>query len=383
MEDQNFLTKLRPVEPKASKYAELDDSSSSDSEKLSSDDLKHGVTKKIKKMARRKKKYRFITDEMRVMLVDAVDNGEKIKHAAKRLKINYSSAKSIFKVFKREGRFSKKVLKPKAPPKAKPAPKMKDESAFSEQSEEIDDDEEESLDSPEQSCNPFLKKEPEEEKENIKQELNSPVPVAEPEAVQMPSETLDMRPAEVDTGIFLQQLHQKQQRQQRNYQSFGLPFGNMVAPKVSPNMLPSPFMGGTPSNQGISFSNLYAQQQQMNFQKPQFGAANMLSGLKPNNFNGLEASYQHFGNLIPQQQQNMSQMNYPSMLGNVYNQQQQQQQQQILLQQMNYQQNPYSYQNNVRFGPNMNYLEAMMAREQGFRMEEMNSNVVKFEYSDI
>jgi len=94
MEDLNILSKLRPVGPlfplqppfsnshidaKSLKYKD-DDSSSSDSEKLSCDDLKHGVTKKIKKMARRKKKYRFITDEMRVQLVDAVDAGEKIKH---------------------------------------------------------------------------------------------------------------------------------------------------------------------------------------------------------------------------------------------------------------------------------------------------------------
>mmetsp|Transcript_37104 Transcript_37104/g.33372 ORF Transcript_37104/g.33372 Transcript_37104/m.33372 type:complete len:89 (-) Transcript_37104:1492-1758(-) len=49
---------------------------------------------------------------MRKKLIDAVENkGEKIKHAAKRLEINYSSAKSICQVFKREGRLKKKSFK--------------------------------------------------------------------------------------------------------------------------------------------------------------------------------------------------------------------------------------------------------------------------------
>jgi len=55
------------------------------------------MNKEICKANLRKKKYHSIPDDMRQKLIDAVENkGEKIKHAAKRLCINYSSAKSIY-----------------------------------------------------------------------------------------------------------------------------------------------------------------------------------------------------------------------------------------------------------------------------------------------
>jgi len=70
------------TESRANIYAELESSSSGSDDLESPSDLKlkHGVTKKIKKIPRRKKKYRSITDEMREQLIDAVENnGEKIK----------------------------------------------------------------------------------------------------------------------------------------------------------------------------------------------------------------------------------------------------------------------------------------------------------------
>lgn len=42
------------------------------------------------------------------------NRGLKIKQAAKKLRINYSSAKSIYQVFKKEGRSSKKIMKKRA-----------------------------------------------------------------------------------------------------------------------------------------------------------------------------------------------------------------------------------------------------------------------------
>jgi len=71
-----------------------------------------GVTKVIQKSMFNRRKYRNITDAMRKKLIEAVETqGEKIKHAAKKFNINYSSAKSICQVFKREGRANKKAFK--------------------------------------------------------------------------------------------------------------------------------------------------------------------------------------------------------------------------------------------------------------------------------
>jgi len=66
----------------------------------------------IQKPLFKRRKYRNITDAMRKKLIEAVETqGEKIKHAAKKFNINYSSAKSICQVFKREGRANKKAFK--------------------------------------------------------------------------------------------------------------------------------------------------------------------------------------------------------------------------------------------------------------------------------
>src|SRR5688572_23545068 len=54
-------------------------------------------SKKIQKNVNRREKYKIISNDIRLELIDCVINkGEKIKRAASRLGINYSSAKSIF-----------------------------------------------------------------------------------------------------------------------------------------------------------------------------------------------------------------------------------------------------------------------------------------------
>jgi hypothetical protein len=91
---------------------------SDDEKKISdySEDLKlSGKLDEDDKNALRQKKYRNIPNELRMKLIDAVDKkGERIKHAARKLAINYSSAKSIFQVYKKEGRSSKKSAAKKA-----------------------------------------------------------------------------------------------------------------------------------------------------------------------------------------------------------------------------------------------------------------------------
>jgi len=59
-----------------------------------------------------KKRYTIISDQTRQQLIECViQNGEKIKDAAKRLKINYSSAKAICQIYRREGRSTKIIFK--------------------------------------------------------------------------------------------------------------------------------------------------------------------------------------------------------------------------------------------------------------------------------
>jgi len=61
-----------------------------------------------KKIRKKRNTYQKISDDIRVDLLDAVKNGETLKAAAKRHKINYSSAKSILHTYRKEGRILKK-----------------------------------------------------------------------------------------------------------------------------------------------------------------------------------------------------------------------------------------------------------------------------------
>jgi len=61
-----------------------------------------------KKIRKKRTAYHKIDDEIRIKLLEAVHNGETLKSAAKRYRINYSSAKSVLHTYRKEGRIFKK-----------------------------------------------------------------------------------------------------------------------------------------------------------------------------------------------------------------------------------------------------------------------------------
>jgi len=61
-----------------------------------------------KKIRKKRNTYQKISDDIRVDLLESVKNGETLKAAAKRHRINYSSAKSILHTYRKEGRILKK-----------------------------------------------------------------------------------------------------------------------------------------------------------------------------------------------------------------------------------------------------------------------------------
>jgi transposase-like protein len=68
-----------------------------------------GLAPKSKKIRKKRSAYQKIDDDVRVKLLEAVQqNGETLKSAAKRYGINYSSAKSILHTYRKEGRILKK-----------------------------------------------------------------------------------------------------------------------------------------------------------------------------------------------------------------------------------------------------------------------------------
>jgi hypothetical protein len=95
-----------------------------------------------RKISKKRNAYQKISDDIRVNLLESVQNGETLKAAAKRHKINYSSAKSILHTYRKEGRILKKSAqerttkkKNKEPEQTSKAPKSsKKESAHSTQS---------------------------------------------------------------------------------------------------------------------------------------------------------------------------------------------------------------------------------------------------------
>jgi len=88
---------------------------------LSDSDCLSDTSRKIRK---KRNTYQKISDDIRVMLLEAVQNGETLKAAAKRHKINYSSAKSILHTYRKEGRILKKSAQERT---AKKKPEMSSE----------------------------------------------------------------------------------------------------------------------------------------------------------------------------------------------------------------------------------------------------------------
>jgi len=73
-----------------------------------------------KKIRKKRNTYQKISDDIRVLLLEAVQNGETLKAAAKRHKINYSSAKSILHTYRKEGRILKKSAQERTTKKKSP-----------------------------------------------------------------------------------------------------------------------------------------------------------------------------------------------------------------------------------------------------------------------
>jgi len=74
-----------------------------------------------KKIRKKRNTYQKISDDIRVQLLEAVQNGETLKAAAKRHKINYSSAKSILHTYRKEGRILKKSAQERTTKKTSPS----------------------------------------------------------------------------------------------------------------------------------------------------------------------------------------------------------------------------------------------------------------------
>jgi len=66
------------------------------------------ISMNSKKIRKKRTAYHKIDDEIRIKLLEAVHNGETLKSAAKRYRINYSSAKSVLHTYRKEGRIFKK-----------------------------------------------------------------------------------------------------------------------------------------------------------------------------------------------------------------------------------------------------------------------------------
>ena len=63
---------------------------------------------KTKSTAPAVRKYARINDELRQQLISLLDNNMSIKDAAKQIGINYENAKVINRIYREEGRTSKK-----------------------------------------------------------------------------------------------------------------------------------------------------------------------------------------------------------------------------------------------------------------------------------
>jgi hypothetical protein len=92
-------------------YLPFEDTSPSNA--LSTNSIDNDILYKSKKIRKKRNAYQKIDDDIRLKLLEAVQRGETLKSAAKRYQVNYSSAKSIFHIFRKEGRILKKVTQEK------------------------------------------------------------------------------------------------------------------------------------------------------------------------------------------------------------------------------------------------------------------------------
>jgi len=97
---------------KASKKKQdyLDGNASPDSYDNSYSSDTDSVSYESRKIRKKRNTYHKIADDIRVDLLESVQNGETLKSAAKRHNINYSSAKSILHTYRKEGRILKKSV---------------------------------------------------------------------------------------------------------------------------------------------------------------------------------------------------------------------------------------------------------------------------------
>jgi hypothetical protein len=79
----------------------------------STNSIESDILCKSKKIRKKRNAYGKIDDEIRLKLLEAVQRGETLKSAAKRYQVNYSSAKSIFHIYRKEGRILKKMTQEK------------------------------------------------------------------------------------------------------------------------------------------------------------------------------------------------------------------------------------------------------------------------------
>jgi len=93
-----------------------------------------------RKIRKKRNTYQKISDDIRVDLLESVRNGETLKAAAKRHKINYSSAKSILHTFRKEGRILKKSAQERTTKKktaSSPEPSEKPSKSVKKENEEL------------------------------------------------------------------------------------------------------------------------------------------------------------------------------------------------------------------------------------------------------
>ena len=88
-------------------YIPLEESSPSNTNSPGS--VEGDILDKTRKIRKKRNAYKKIDDNIRLQLLNSVQRGETLKSAAKRLQVNYSSAKSIFHIYRKEGRILKKA----------------------------------------------------------------------------------------------------------------------------------------------------------------------------------------------------------------------------------------------------------------------------------